>query len=716
MSLNRRKVLLGISGVAGGSGLIVGTGAFTTVQANRTASVDVAGDASAFLSLMSHSGPNGVYADGETGGMLQINLDGTGISNANGLNANAITTIDNIVAIMNRGTQDVTSLTFTIDVSGTSDDIAHENAIAITTDGAIINEGSNNGQDLLEPSSGSAVTDDVLSPGETVPFGLELDLLNHGVQGNFESSADVTLLIKATTTQGTNGGGGSSGGDNDGGSGGGGQSIVGTVQGSTIQGATVSAYLEDDKVATATTDENGQYSLTDLTPTEKENARVVVSFDNVDVGGSTVAGGGAKQANGNDEVNFDFAPSASNVEVISGIGIEGINEVRYFQDEANGNRQIANVYQLQAMKEDLTADYELVQDIDASETAGWNDGDGFEPVGPGGEPGGTANFSGTFNGSHHTITDLVINSSPSGGTGIGLFGVTTAEAVIEAAGLENVSINTYSSNGVGGLVGWNYGVIRKSYVTGSVSGDATVGGLVGNNDADDQGKVIESYATATVSGQQAVGGLVGNNDGGIDNAMIRKSYATGDVFGDGDDGEVGGLVGDNFGKVATSYATGNVTGTEEVGGLVGFNDGGGEISESYATGNVSGENLVGGLVGATYSGIVNESYATGTVTGNSDTGGLVGSNARGNYSGDITNSYWDETSTGQDSSASGGDGSTGLSTDSDGDDRADEMVGASASSTMGNFDFTITWNGVSDPEDYPVLQALNEQEQLNARN
>ncbi len=49
------------------------------------------------------------------------------------------------------------------------------------------------------------------------------------------------------------------------------------------------------------------------------------------------------------------------------------------------------------------------------------------------------------------------------------------------------------------------GAIIQSYVTGSVSGTNTVGGLVGTSN----GTVTRSYATGTVNGSQSVGGLVG---------------------------------------------------------------------------------------------------------------------------------------------------------------------------------------------------------------
>ena len=58
---------------------------------------------------------------------------------------------------------------------------------------------------------------------------------------------------------------------------------------------------------------------------------------------------------------------------------------------------ITNVQQLQAMQNDLDGRYELGRNIDASETQYWNNGEGFEPVGP---------FTGVFDGNGYTITNL----------------------------------------------------------------------------------------------------------------------------------------------------------------------------------------------------------------------------------------------------------------------------------------------------------------------
>jgi len=92
------------------------------------------------------------------------------------------------------------------------------------------------------------------------------------------------------------------------------------------------------------------------------------------------------------------------------------------------------------------------------------------------------------------------------------------------------------------------------------------------------------------------------------------------------DSRVGGLVGQNRGStVSNSYATGDVSGNNYVGGLVGFNSVGSKVSNSYATGTVSGDSRVGGLVGYNlHFSTVSNSYATGTVSGSDHVGGLVG--------------------------------------------------------------------------------------------
>jgi hypothetical protein len=145
-----------------------------------------------------------------------------------------------------------------------------------------------------------------------------------------------------------------------------------------------------------------------------------------------------------------------------------------------------------------------------------------------------------------------------------------------------------------------------------------------------------------------VGGLVGNNKG-----SIATSYCTGTVTGGilSFFGGVGGLVGFNVGQITASYSTDTVTGDGAVGGLAGVNDG--SITKSYSSGAVTGYFGVGGLVGENWEGNVNKSYSTGTVNGDSAAGGLVGVN----YDGNINSSFWDVETSGF-SISGGGSGKT----------------------------------------------------------
>ncbi|GBU21488.1 hypothetical protein R80B4_01381 [Fibrobacteres bacterium R8-0-B4] len=131
-----------------------------------------------------------------------------------------------------------------------------------------------------------------------------------------------------------------------------------------------------------------------------------------------------------------------------------------------------------------------------------------------------------------------------------------------------------------------------------------------------------SVVADTVIGRYAVGALAGGSDG-----VIRGCYSSGFVQAaiKEREGNVGGLVGVNGGRILASFSGATVNGKAHVGGLVGFLTS--EISESYAVGAVSGDNYVGGLVGYAFGGSINMCFSTGMVIGTgraSVVGGLVG--------------------------------------------------------------------------------------------
>ena len=147
-----------------------------------------------------------------------------------------------------------------------------------------------------------------------------------------------------------------------------------------------------------------------------------------------------------------------------------------------------------------------------------------------------------------------------------------------------------------------------------------------------------------VRGSRNVGALVGFVD---DAATVGNSYATGNVSGSSN---VGGLVGENESAISNGHASSSVSGTSNLGGLVGWNNAG-TISNSYATGGVSGGNSIGGLVGYNNNGgKVDNTYAMGRVTGSSAVGGLVGYEG---VSGEVSNGFWNVTTSGRSTSAGG---------------------------------------------------------------
>ena len=145
------------------------------------------------------------------------------------------------------------------------------------------------------------------------------------------------------------------------------------------------------------------------------------------------------------------------------------------------------------------AHYRQTASIDASDTATWDGNAGWTPIGASG-----MFFSGSYDGDGHFISGLFMNRPGGPAQFQGLFGYTDTSATITRLGLNDVNITGYYQ--VGGLVGHSLGTVNSCHVTGSVSGDTTVGGLAGRITG---GTVANSFAAVTVIGQNNVGGLVG---------------------------------------------------------------------------------------------------------------------------------------------------------------------------------------------------------------
>jgi hypothetical protein len=124
---NRRKFLAGLGALASGSAAAIGTGAFTSVEADRQVDVQVADDSNAYLGLTPANGANGAYAEDVGNDEVAVNFndindgnssEGNVTTGGSGVNPNADTVAKSVFTIENQGTQEVSvSLTGSGDVS-----------------------------------------------------------------------------------------------------------------------------------------------------------------------------------------------------------------------------------------------------------------------------------------------------------------------------------------------------------------------------------------------------------------------------------------------------------------------------------------------------------------------------------------------------------------------------------------------------------------------
>lgn len=205
---------------------------------------------------------------------------------------------------------------------------------------------------------------------------------------------------------------------------------------------------------------------------------------------------------------------------------------------------IASIEELQRIGTDaaypLNGFYVLTRDIEASQTARWNNGAGFAPIGQRLEEDDSLAFNGWFDGQGYVIRGLVINRPEA--QGVGLFGSIGGNAVVVNVTLEGGSI--IGSHYVGALVGENWSQeVAACHASASVSGLTRTGGLSGIN----RGMLDMCSAAGPVQGNEYVGGLVGRNYEGV----VQGCYSTGKVSGGY---WIGGLIGESFfGETYDSY-------------------------------------------------------------------------------------------------------------------------------------------------------------------
>src|SRR5699024_6770490 len=131
----------------------------------------------------------------------------------------------------------------------------------------------------------------------------------------------------------------------------------------------------------------------------------------------------------------------------------------------------------------------LAGDIDASGTAGWNNGAGFVPI---------RHFRGTLDGRGHVISDLHINlGSEADGHWAGMFANTNKGSEVRNLGLKHATVTVKEGESVGSLIGNLQGSARNVWADADMEAEETVGGLVGSIAGD--GELENAWSAGTVT-------------------------------------------------------------------------------------------------------------------------------------------------------------------------------------------------------------------------
>lgn len=293
--------------------------------------------------------------------------------------------------------------------------------------------------------------------------------------------------------------------------------------------------------------------------------------------------------------------------------------------------------------------------------------------------GGVAGLNtGTITNTNNDV-ELHVNTAVNSGIGaqyfggvVGQNGTDLNDGIIENAMNSNTIIAPDASY-VGGIVGWNTSqgklVGMGNSNEGTVIGGSYVGGVIGKNDAaigsKDSAQVGITNEGTVIATKGGAGGLIGENNAAITNTvMINRGEVHGNNTNDGSG--TGGLIGTNNENGDITYsslineATGTVTGTNNVGGLIGVNkaditggrytvageDAGMYINKIYNNGVINvgtykdengdgkyvfdeqpGSNI-GGLIGDN-KGSLTAGYNTGAINAadSENVGGIAGSNS-----------------------------------------------------------------------------------------
>ena len=219
-----------------------------------------------------------------------------------------------------------------------------------------------------------------------------------------------------------------------------------------------------------------------------------------------------------------YEPAVLNSDHVYEIGNAG--QLYWFADKVNkefyGNANAVLTEDIVVNKNVLN-DGELTKDVDGLRN--------WTPI---------KHYGGTFDGAQHTISGIYCVSDTI--TEAGIFQLTTSSATVENIGVLDSYYCLKEGYDVGGIVGYNSGIIRNCY---------------------NEAMVINLY-----DGINYLGGICGVNEGGTIIGCYNTGKVANSVFGT----RAGGICGRSNNTILNCYNTGSVTGGYMVGGICGSNE------------------------------------------------------------------------------------------------------------------------------------------------
>ena len=224
-------------------------------------------------------------------------------------------------------------------------------------------------------------------------------------------------------------------------------------------------------------------------------------------------------------------------------------------------------------------------------------------------------FAGVFDGGGHTISGFRPMEQ---GYIVGLFRYIKNGGTVKNLSLKGRIDAVDEKECIGSICGINYGTIKNCNFQGTVSGQNTVGGIAGINEA--TGNITGCTTNGRITGYYSTGGIVGSNHGIITFCNNRSGINDNSAWVEEDDEMGTGL----FFSFQTSDDSVELYSGVDAGGIAGYSDGLIERCNNYGTVGYehTGYNI-GGITGR-QTGIVLLCSNNGEVYGRKDVGGIVG--------------------------------------------------------------------------------------------